>query len=90
MLRISLPKDLCTIEFIDKLINAKIDCFKIEGRNRSPEYVKTVVSAYRKVIDNPKNKEIIKQQLNQLKKVYNKGFSRGFYIAKSINQWSEQ
>ncbi|MBW2963200.1 U32 family peptidase [Candidatus Woesearchaeota archaeon] len=84
------PKDLCTIEFIDKLINAGIDCFKIEGRNRSPEYVKTVVSAYRKVINSPKNKNLIKQQLEKLKTVYNKGFSTGFFLGKPINQWSDQ
>ncbi|MFC1800981.1 peptidase U32 family protein [Nanoarchaeota archaeon] len=82
------PKDLCTIEFIDKLVEAGIDVFKIEGRNRSPEYVKTVVSAYRKVIDNPKDKKIIKQQLKKLKTVYNKGFSSGFFLGKPINEWS--
>jgi len=45
------PKDLCTIEFIDKLIDAGIDAFKIEGRNRSPEYVKVVTECYREAID---------------------------------------
>lgn len=90
------PKDLCTLDFIDKLIDVKIDCFKIEGRNRSPEYVKTAVSAYRSVIDfYSKNKnskklnQLKKQQLNQLKKVYNKGFSTGFFLGKPINQWSD-
>ncbi|MCK4589487.1 MAG: U32 family peptidase [Nanoarchaeota archaeon] len=90
------PKDLCTIEFIDKLIDAKIDGFKIEGRNRSPEYVKTVVSAYRSVIDfyiKNKNKtkelnKLKKQKLKELKTVYNKGFGSGFYLGKPINEWS--
>lgn len=45
------PKDLCTIDIIDKLIKAKIGCFKIEGRMRSPEYVKTVTEVYREAID---------------------------------------
>lgn len=45
------PKDLCTIEIIDKLIEAKIDAFKIEGRNRSPEYVKVTTECYREAID---------------------------------------
>ena len=45
------PKDLCTIDFIDKLIEAGIDAFKIEGRIRSPEYVRVVTSAYRRAID---------------------------------------
>lgn len=90
------PKDLCTLEFIDKLIGAKIDVFKIEGRNRSPEYVKTVVSAYREVIDfysknkNKKQLETLKKQkLEQLKSVYHKGFSSGFYLGKPINEWSD-
>lgn len=80
------PKDLCTIEFIDKLIKAGIDCFKIEGRNRSPEYVKTVVQAYRKAINNPKT---AKQQLKKLKTVYNKGFSTGFFLNKPLDQWAD-
>ena len=45
------PKDLCTIEFIDQLIEAGIDSFKIEGRKRAPEYVAKTVSVYRKAID---------------------------------------
>lgn len=45
------PKDLCALPFIDQLIEAKIDAFKIEGRNRSPEYVKTAIECYREAID---------------------------------------
>jgi putative protease len=78
------PEDLCSIEFIDQLIEAGIDSFKIEGRKRSPEYVSKVVSVYRKAIDLyfEKNltKEIKKDLLNELKKVYNRGFSSGFYF----------
>lgn len=78
------PKDLSTIEFIDKLIELEIDSFKIEGRKRSPEYVSKVVSVYRKAIDLYfKNKltDEIKQQLKaELEKVYNRGFSNGFYF----------
>ncbi len=78
------PKDLCTIEFIDKLIEAGIDSFKIEGRKRSPEYVATTVSLYRKAIDlyfeGKLTEEIKKQMLNDLEKVYNRGFSSGFYF----------
>lgn len=78
------PKDLCTIEFIDKLIEAGIDSFKIEGRVRSPEYVKVVTSCYRKAVDlyfqealDEKAKE---ELLDELRKVYNRGFSTGFYF----------
>jgi len=78
------PKDLCTLPFTDKLIEAGIDCFKIEGRVRSPEYVKTVVSAYREAIDACEkgefNKALVDRLVKQLKTVYNRGFSRGFYF----------
>jgi putative protease len=78
------PKDLCTLPFIDKLIEAGIDCFKIEGRVRSPEYVKTVVSAYREAIDAYEegrfNKKLADKLVEKLKTVYNRGFSSGFYL----------
>ncbi len=80
------PKDLCTIEFIDTLIEAGIDSFKIEGRKRSPEYVAKVVSVYRRAIDlyfeNKLTDEIKKDFLIELEKVYNRGFSSGFYFDK--------
>lgn len=78
------PKDLCTIEFIDLLIEAGIDSFKIEGRKRSPEYIEKVVSTYRKAIDlyfeNKLTDEIKKEMFAELNKVYNRGFSSGFYF----------
>lgn len=79
-------KDLCTIEFIDQLIDAGIDAFKIEGRKRSPDYVATVTAVYRKAIDLHFGKKLtgeIKRQLfEELKTVYNKGFTDGFYFQK--------
>ena len=78
------PKDLCTIEFLDQLIEAGIDSFKIEGRKRSPEYVHKVVSVYRRAIDLYFNNELtlqIKRSfLSELEEVYNRGFSSGFYF----------
>ena len=78
------PNDLCTIEFIDKLIEAGIDALKIEGRKRSPEYIARVVSVYRQAIDlyfeNKLTNEKKKYFLEELKKVYNRGFSPGFYF----------
>ncbi len=80
------PKDLCTIEFIERLIEAGIDSFKIEGRKRSPEYAAKVVSVYRKAIDlhfqNQLTAEIKKEFLKELETVYNRGFSSGFYFGK--------
>ncbi|MEJ5351632.1 MAG: peptidase U32 family protein [Melioribacteraceae bacterium] len=78
------PKDLCTVDFIDKLIEAKIDAFKIEGRKRSPEYIYKVVSVYRNAIDlyfeNKLTDEIKTKFTEELSKVYNRGFSKGFYF----------
>lgn len=78
------PKDLCTIEIIDKLIESGIDSFKIEGRKRSPEYIAKVVSTYRKAIDlyfeGKLSNETKNNLLEELKKVYNRGFSTGFYL----------
>jgi len=78
------PKDLCTIEFIDELIESGINSFKIEGRKRAPEYVAKAVSVYRKAIElyfeNNLTKENKTKLLADLEKVYNRGFSSGFYF----------
>lgn len=78
------PKDLCSIKFIDMLIEAGVDSFKIEGRKRSPEYIAKVVSTYRKAIDlyfdNQLTDELKNEMYNELSKVYNRGFSTGFYF----------
>ena len=77
------PKDMNTIEFLDELIEAGIDSFKIEGRKRSPEYIAKTVENYRKAIDlyfeGKLSKEIKKELFEDLSKVYNRGFSAGFY-----------
>jgi putative protease len=84
------PKDLCTIEFIDQLIEAQIDSFKIEGRKRSPEYVARTVSAYRRAIDLYYEKKLTekkkKELLRELESVYNRGFSSGFYFGKPSSE----
>ena len=78
------PQDLCTIEFVDQLIEAGIDSFKIEGRKRAPEYVAKAVSVYRQAIDlyYENNLTAVKKKelLTELEKVYNRGFSSGFYF----------
>lgn len=80
------PKDLCTIDFIDRLIELEIDSFKIEGRKRSPEYISKVVSTYRKAIDlyfeDKLTVEIKTELKKELSKVYNRGFSNGFYFGR--------
>lgn len=79
-------KDLCTIEFLDKLIEAGIDSFKIEGRKRSPEYVGKATSVYRRAIDAYFEGDLTEAKkqsfLEELTHVYNRGFSTGFYFGK--------
>lgn len=73
-------KDLCALPFLEKLKKAGITAFKIEGRNRDPEYVSTVVKVYRKALDKKLSKKEIEQGIKELEKVYNKSFSSGFYL----------
>jgi len=77
-------KDLCMIEHIPELIEAKIDAFKIEGRMRDPIYIEETTSCYREAIDayyeNSYSQEKVKGWLTRLNKVYNRGFSTGFYF----------
>ncbi|MFX1589929.1 MAG: peptidase U32 family protein, partial [Promethearchaeota archaeon] len=77
-------KDLCMIEYIPELIEARIDAFKIEGRMKDPLYIKTVTECYREAIDsyfnNTYTKEKVQYWLNKLSKVYNRGFHTGFYF----------
>jgi putative protease len=78
--RVMSAKDLCTLPFLYKLKKVGIKAFKIEGRNRSPEYVHKVVSIYRKALDKNLSPDEIKKYIEELKKVYNRGFSDGFYL----------
>ncbi|MFW9989050.1 MAG: peptidase U32 family protein [Candidatus Odinarchaeota archaeon] len=77
-------KDLCMIEHIPKLIDANIDAFKIEGRMRDPIYIEETTKCYKEAIeayyDNNFTQEKVKNWLKRLNKVYNRGFSTGFYF----------
>lgn len=78
--RVMSAKDLCTLPFIDKMKKAGIISFKIEGRNRSPEYVSTVTKEYRRALDKKLTHSEILAGIKNLNKVYNRGFSSGFYL----------
>lgn len=78
-------KDLCTLPFIEKLKKSGAIAFKIEGRNKEPEYVDTVVRVYRKALDKKLSKQEIQKAIEELNKVYNKGFSSGFYFKSPTN-----
>jgi len=77
-------KDLCLIKYIPNLIEAGIDAFKIEGRMRDPIYVEETTSCYKEAIDayydNSFTQDKVNEWLKRLSKVYNRGFSTGFYF----------
>ena len=85
-------KDMCTIGFIDKMIDAGITVLKIEGRGRAPEYVHTVTKCYREALDSifdgTYSKEKIDAWITKLKTVYNRDFWDGFYMGRKIDSWS--
>ena len=87
------PKDLCTIEFIDKIIDAGVTVFKIEGRARSAEYVKRVASCYRRaanaVCDGTYTPEFGSELKEELKDVFNRGFWDGYYQGARLGEWCE-
>tara|TARA_Y100000310_G_C20685885_1_gene818962 strand:- start:1437 stop:2633 length:1197 start_codon:yes stop_codon:yes gene_type:complete len=78
--RVMSAKDLCTLPFLEQMKKAGITSFKIEGRNRTAEYVSIVIKEYRKALDKKLSKTEIIQSMKNLKKAYNRGFSSGFYI----------
>ena len=87
------PKDLCTIGMIDKLIDAGIEIFKIEGRGRPPEYVHTTVKVYKEAInsvkDNTYSKEKIQTWQKELSTVFNRGFwENGYYLGNKLGEWA--
>ncbi|MGD0710122.1 MAG: peptidase U32 family protein [Bacteroidales bacterium] len=88
------PKDLCTIGFLDKIIHAGVNVLKIEGRGRSPEYVKTVTACYREAVDAIFNgtytKDKIDEWILRLGSVYNRGFWDGYYLGRKTGEWTEQ
>jgi putative protease len=87
------PKDLCTIEFIDKIIEAGVSILKIEGRARAPEYVKTTVECYRQAVNAHFEKILTKEKTNVLKEklatVFNRGFWNGYYLGARLGELSD-
>ena len=87
------PKDLCTIGFINKMIDAGVRVFKIEGRARSAEYVKTVCECYDEALnaylDGSYGAEKIANWKERLSTVFNRGFWDGYYLGQRLGEWSE-
>jgi putative protease len=88
------PKDLCTIGFLNKLLDAGVRVLKFEGRARSPEYVKTVVSSYNEAVDayldGSYGTEKINNWMEQLSTVFNRGFWDGYYLGQKLGEWSNE
>lgn len=87
------PKDLCTIEFMDKIIESGVRVFKIEGRARSAEYVKRTAACYRRaadaVCDGTYCADLSSELKDRLSEVFNRGFWDGYYQGARLGEWSQ-
>lgn len=87
------PKDLKTIRFMDKMMEAGVRVFKIEGRARGPEYVHTVVSCYKEAIQSYLDGTLTEEKKDawdeRLKTVFNRGFWDGYYLGQRLGEWSK-
>ena len=93
------PKDLCTLPFVEQLVDAGIVSLKIEGRNRSPEYVSAVTRAYREVVDvclgQGDDRDVValtalkEKHLARIERVYHRGYSSGYFMGKPMDAWTK-
>lgn len=87
------PSDLCTLPFLDKILDSGVRVLKIEGRGRSPDYADETVRCYKEAVEAIEKKEFTKEKIDawmtRLKSVYNRGFwEGGYYLGKKINEWA--
>jgi putative protease len=88
------PKDLCTLPFLDQILDAGVSVLKLEGRGRSADFVSTVVRVYREAIDAWKDgtfraKRESGEWMTELKKVFHRGFwEGGYYLGKPLGDWA--
>ena len=86
------PKDLCTLDFLDQVLDTGVTVLKIEGRGRAPEYVKTVIETYRSAIDDymkgEYNQEKVKTWMTDLASVYNRDFWSGYYLGQKLGEFN--
>ena len=88
------PKDLCTIGFLDKIVEAGVRVLKIEGRGRSADYVRTVTECYREAVEAIEEgcytQERIDGWKQRLATVFNRGFWDGYYLGRRLGEWSDR
>ncbi len=87
------PKDLCTVDFLDQLVDTGISVLKIEGRGRAPEYVATTIKCYREAIDacndGTYSEVKVKDWMSRLETVYNRGFWGGYFLGQELGEWTD-
>ncbi len=88
------PKDLCTLPFLDKLLDAGVKILKIEGRGRSPEYTKVTVGVYSEAVEAIKKGEFTEEKIaawtERLRSVYNRDFWDGYYLGRKTGEWTQR
>jgi len=88
------PKDLKTVRFIDRMMQAGVRVFKIEGRARGPEYVYTVVRCYKEALASVLNGSFTEEKKvewdERLAKVFNRGFWDGYYQGQTMGEWTKE
>jgi putative protease len=86
------PKDLCTIDILDQVLNSGVDVLKIEGRSKGADYVYEVIQCYRQAIEaienNTYTNEKKEEWLKRLSTVYNRGFWEGYYLGRKLGEWT--
>ena len=88
------PKDLCTLPFLDKLLDAGVKILKIEGRGRSPEYTKVTVGVYSEAVEAVNKGEFTEEKIaawtERLRSVYNRDFWDGYYLGRTMGEWTQR
>ena len=88
------PKDLCTLPFLDKLLDAGVKILKIEGRGRSPEYTKVTVGVYSEAVEAINKGEFTEEKIaawtERLRSVYNRDFWDGYYLGRKMGEWTQR
>lgn len=87
------PKDLCTIDFLDQILETGVSILKIEGRSKGPDYVYETVSCYREAVgsvqDGSYSPKKVSGWMGRLEKVYNRGFWGGYFLGRELGEWTD-
>ncbi|MBL7701791.1 MAG: U32 family peptidase [Ferruginibacter sp.] len=88
------PKDLCCIDILDQVIASGVDVLKIEGRTKGADYVQVVTQCYKEAIQAVHDKNFSQQKVTawktEMSKVYNRGFWEGYYLGRTLGEWTDK